>query len=100
MLRSGRDAPDIEHAVEHLGDGVLVRDLPGLHTQSSQRWRYALVLPDAQAVVSGVPRGRCPVRVSGNLLDQLASPSTRLFRVRGERSPALLVADGLRIDGA
>jgi hypothetical protein len=90
----------VDQAYAALGDGVIARELPGLHTQSSQRWRYALVLPDAQALVAGVPAGRCPVRISGNLLDHLAAPTTRLVRVSGELNPALVVVEGIRVDTA
>lgn len=98
LLVSERPQDDIASGLERLGDGAIVRELPGLHTQSAQRWTYALVVPDAQAVVGGVPGGRCAIRISGNLVEHLQSPSTRLSRVAGEANPALIVLDGVKIE--
>ena len=84
-------------ALALLGDGVMVRDLPGLHTQQARRGAYALVAPDAQAVVSGEARGRCAVRLAGGLLDHLSQPSTRLVRIPGDLSVGLLVLTGVEL---
>jgi hypothetical protein len=80
-----------------LGDGVIIRDLPGLHTQQPRQSRYALIAPDALVVVGGAAGGRCTVRVAGNLLDHLSQPSTRLFRIPGEPGVGLLVVAGVEI---
>jgi len=87
-------------ALALLGTGVVVRDLPGLHTQAPRRGSYALVAPDAQAVVGGVAGGRCSARLRGSILDHLAHPKTRLVAVPGQPSPGLLVVDGVAITPA
>jgi hypothetical protein len=84
-------------ALALLGDGVVVRDLPGLHTQPGRRSTYALVVPDAQVVVGGEARGRCAVRLAGGLLSHLSQPSTRLVRIPGDLSVGLLVLDSVEI---
>jgi predicted Zn-dependent protease len=97
VLQSTSPAIDVDAAVAELGAGVVVRDLPGLHTQQARRGSYALVTPDAQAVVAGSPGGRCSVRLAGNLVDHLAHPRTRLVRVPGELGVGLLVLSGVEL---
>jgi predicted Zn-dependent protease len=87
-------------ALALLGAGVVVRDLPGLHTQSPRRGSYALVVPDAQVVSAGAPGGRCAVRLMGNLLDHLRHPDTHLVAVPGHRTPGLLVTGNLSMTPA
>jgi predicted Zn-dependent protease len=84
-----------DEAVAMLGEGVVIRDLPGLHTQQVRRSRYALVAPDAQVVSQGTLGGRCAARVAGNLLDQLTQQTTRLIRATGELGVGLLVLTGV-----
>jgi len=91
---------DLDEALALLGNGVVVRDLPGLHTQGAQLWSYALVVPDAQTVRAGALGGRASVRLRGNLLAQLNAASTRLVRIPGELNPALLVVDDLGLESA
>jgi predicted Zn-dependent protease len=97
LLTSPQPPLGLSGALALLGDGVVVRDLPGLHTQHPRRSSYALVVPDAQAVVGGEAGGRCAVRLAGNLLDHLTRPSTRLVRIPGETGPGLLVLDGVEL---
>ena len=87
----------LNEALELLGDGVVIRDLPGLHTQPVRRAAYALVAPDGQAVVGGAARGRCAVRLAGRMLDHLTQPSTRLVRIPGELHAGLLVLSGVEL---
>ena len=100
ILSSSRESPDRSSLLNALGDGVIVADLPGLHTQGAHRWAYALVVPDAQVVRDGRIEGRAAVRLRGNLLEHLRSESTRLVRVPGETNPALLVIDGIAVEPA
>jgi hypothetical protein len=97
MLVSPDPALPLDEAVDALGDGVIIRDLPGLHTQQARRSRYALVVPDAQVVEAGRAGGRCAVRVAGNLLDHLTRPTTRLVTIDGELGPGLLVLTGAEL---
>lgn len=97
LLSSDRPALDLDEALALLGDGVLVRDLPGLHTQQPRRASYALVVPDAQVVVAGAAGGRCAVRLAGNLLGHLSQPSTRVVRIPGDLSVGLLVLSGVEL---
>ena len=87
----------LDAAVRLLGEGAIVRDLPGLHTQQARRSQYALIAPDAQVVRHGRAGGRCAVRVAGNLLDHLNRPTTRLVGVPGELGVGLLVLDGCHL---
>jgi predicted Zn-dependent protease len=86
-----------DEAVAMLGEGIVIRDLPGLHTQQARRARYALVAPDAQVVSQGTLGGRCAVRVAGNLLDHLSQQTTRLIRSPGELGAGLLVLTGAEL---
>jgi hypothetical protein len=88
---------ELDVALTLLRSGVIVRDLPGLHTQQSRRSRYALVVPDAQVVSDGVAGGQCAVRIAGNVLDHLTQPSTRLVRLSGELGVGLLVLTGVEV---
>jgi predicted Zn-dependent protease len=97
LLTSSAPVCALDEALVILGDGVMVRDLPGLHTQQARRSRYALVAPDAQVVQRGEPGGRCAVRVAGYLLDHLIQPSTRLVRLSGELGVGLLVLTGAEL---
>jgi len=97
FLASRTPSLSLEDALRELGDGVVARDLPGLHTQLPRRMRYAVIVPDAQAVANGVAGGRCRVRLAGNLLDHLSQPSTRLVHVPGEPGLGLLVQAGAEI---
>jgi predicted Zn-dependent protease len=97
LLTSALAAIGYAEALALLGDGVVVRDLPGLHTQQARRAAYALVAPDAQAVVSGEPGGRCAVRLAGSLLGHLTQPSTRLVRIPGDLETGLLVLSGVEL---
>jgi predicted Zn-dependent protease len=84
-------------ALEILGCGVVVRDLPGLHTQQARRSSYALVSPDAQAVEHGRAGGRCSVRLAGNVLLHLTEPSSHLVQIPGDPGIGLLVRTGVEI---
>lgn len=97
LLTSASADIGFDEALELLGDGVVVRDLPGLHTQQARRAAYALVAPDAQAVVVGEARGRCAVRLAGGLLGHLRQPSTALVRIPGDLSTGLLVLTGVEL---
>jgi hypothetical protein len=97
LLVSETPVIGLDAALDLLADGVVVYDLPGLHTQQARRSRYALVAPDAQAVAGGVLGGRCAVRVAGHLLDHLTQPTTRLVRMSGELGIGLLVLTGVEI---
>jgi predicted Zn-dependent protease len=97
LLTSHAEPLAYEVALSLLGSGVVVRDLPGLHTQSARRWSYAVVAPDAQVVEDGRAGGRCAVRVAGNLLDHVNRPSTRLVRMSGELGVGLLVLTGAEL---
>jgi len=97
LLESALPAVDWSEAVALLGAGVVVRDLPGLHTQPSRAARYALVTPDAQAVKAGVSGGRCAVRVAGSLIDHVSHPTSRLVRISGVTGCGLLVLDGVQL---
>jgi predicted Zn-dependent protease len=97
LLVSREPSVSLAEAAAMLGDGVVVRDLPGLHTQQPRRSRYALVVSDAQVVRNGVPGGRCAVRVAGSLLDHLSQPSTRLVRMSRELGVGLLVLTGVEL---
>jgi predicted Zn-dependent protease len=97
VLGSALPAIDADEALALLGEGVVVRDLPGLHTQPARRATYALVVPDAQAVVGGEGRGRCAVRLAGGLLDHLRQPSTRIVRIPGDPNVGLLVLTGVEL---
>lgn len=97
LLTSDLPALGYAEALALLGNGVVVRDLPGLHTQQVRRAAYALVAPDAQAVVSGEPGGRCAVRLAGSLLGHLTQPSTRLVRIPGDLETGLLVLSGVEL---
>jgi predicted Zn-dependent protease len=97
LLTSTLPEIGVEEALALLGDGVVVRDLPGLNTQQARRGVYALVVPDAQAVVGGEAGGRCAVRLAGGFLDHLSQPSTRLVRIPGDLSVGLLVLDGMEL---
>lgn len=97
LLHGSAPSLSVEAALVELGAGVVVRDVPGLHTQAVRRGAYALVVPDAQAVVGGAAAGRCAVRMRGNLLDHLRRPTTRLVAVPGALGPGLLVVDGLEL---
>jgi predicted Zn-dependent protease len=94
LLISHTPPIDLDAALALLDTGVVVRDLPGLHTQQPRRMRYAAVAPDAQVVMAGAMGGRCAVRLAGNLLDHLTQPSTRLVRISGELGVGLLVLTG------
>src|SRR5581483_1138874 len=100
LLDSDRDHLALADGMRTLGDGVVVRDLPGLHTQGAHRWRYSLVVPDAQVVRAGRPAGRASCRLRGNLLEHLTSSATRLLRAPDELNPALLVVDGVIVEPA
>jgi hypothetical protein len=97
VLTSTLPVLECDDARAALGDGVVVRDLPGLHTQQPRRSTYALVAPDAQAVVSGVAGGRCAVRLAGNLLSHLTQPSMRLVKVPGDPRAGLLVVGDVEL---
>jgi len=97
MLTSALPTIDYDEALTVLERGVVVRDLPGLHTQPARRAAYALVAPDAQAVAGGTGRGRCAVRLAGGLLDHLRQPSTRPVHVPGDPSVGLLVLTGVEL---
>ena len=97
LLTSSRPELSFDEALTLLGDGVVVRALPGLHTQQARRSSYALVAPDAQVVNGGEGGGRCAVRLAGKLLDHLSQPSTRLVRIPGSLSIGLLVLGGVEL---
>lgn len=97
LLVSQAPALERDAGLDLLEDGVVIYDLPGLHTQPARRSRYALVAPDAQAVSGGILGGRCAVRVAGHLLDHLGQPSTRLVRMSGELGVGLLVDTGVEL---
>lgn len=97
LLTSALPEIGYDESLALLGDGVVVRDLPGLHTQQARRSAYALVAPDAQAVVGGEARGRCAARLAGGLLAHLSQPSTRLVRIPGDLSVGLLVVNGVEL---
>ena len=97
LLTSAGPDLGLDEALALLGHGVVVRGLPGLHTQQARRATYALVAPDAQVVVDGEARGRCAVRLAGGLLDHLSQPSTRLVHIQGEIDVGLLVLDGVEL---
>jgi predicted Zn-dependent protease len=97
LLSSDLPMLDREEALVLLGDGVAVRNLPGLHTQQPHRASYALVAPDAQVVVNGQAGGRCAVRLAGNLLTHLTHPSTRLVRIPGDLGVGLLVLSDVEL---
>lgn len=97
LLASRSPLLELEAALARLGDGAIVRELPGLHTQSPRRMAYALVAPDAQAVVGGRAVGRCAVRVAGSLIEHLREPTTALVRLPGERGVGLLVLRGVAL---
>ena len=84
-------------ALEILGSGVVVRDLPGLHTQQARRSAYALVSPDAQVVERGRAGGRCSVRLAGNVLRHLTESSSHLVQMPGDPGTGLLVRTGVEI---
>jgi hypothetical protein len=96
-LESTHPSVTYAEALEILGTGVVVRDLPGLHTQQARRLAYALVSPDAQAVVNGRAGGRCSVRLAGSLLNHLTASSSRLVQIAGDPGPALLVRTGVEL---
>jgi predicted Zn-dependent protease len=97
LLVSQAPPLDLDAARALLQDGVVVYDLPGLHTQQARRSRYAVVVPEAQAVAGGVLGGRCAVRLAGNLMDHLTQPTTRLVRMSGELGIGLLVLPGVEL---
>ena len=96
-LTSALPALTYDEALALLGDGAVVRDLPGLHTQQARRAAYALVAPEAQVVVGGEALGRCAVRLAGGLLHHLSQPSTRLVRIPGDPTVGLLVLTGVEL---
>jgi predicted Zn-dependent protease len=91
LLTSDVSPLELSEALDVLDAGVVVRSLPGLHTQQPRRSAYALVAPDAQVVARGKASGRCAVRLAGNLLTQLRQPSPRLVRIPGVAGVGLLV---------
>jgi predicted Zn-dependent protease len=97
LLTSSLPTPGLPEALAQLDAGVIVRDLPGLHTQPSRRGAYSLVAPDAQAVVEGIAQGRCAVRLAGSLLGHLRQQSTRLVHVPGDPGVGLLVLMGVEL---
>lgn len=97
LLESTQPALDWDEALALLGAGIVVRGLPGLHTQPTRRASYALVIPDAQAVVGGVLGGRCAVRLAGSLIEHVSHPSSRLVRISGVTGCGLLVLDGVQL---
>jgi hypothetical protein len=97
LIESADPPLALDDALRLLGDGAIVRDLPGLHTQQPRRGAYALVAPDAQVVQNGAPGGRSAIRLAGTLLDHLTQPSTRLVRLPGELIPGLLVLSGVTL---
>ena len=100
LLGTVRPLVDLPAALMALDSGVVVRDLPGLHTQGSHRWTYALVVPDAQVVRAGHLAGRVSVRLRGNLLDQLNAEATCLVRLPGSPTPALLLTERVAVESA
>ena len=97
LLHTSQPALEWQAALEHLGTGVIVRDLPGLHTQPTRQASYALVTPDAQAINNGIAGGRCAVRLAGNLIDHVSHPSSRVVRISGVPGVGLLVVDGVQL---
>jgi predicted Zn-dependent protease len=98
-VRLGSALPTISYAeaLEILGSGVVVRDLPGLHTQQARRSAYALVSPDAQVVVNGRAGGRCSVRLAGSVQGHLTEPSSHLVQIPGDPGTGLLVCSGVEL---
>lgn len=97
LLESEEPVLGLDAALALLGDGVIVRDLPGLHTQPARRTMYALVAPDAQVVRGGAAGGHCAVRLAGNVVQQVSHRTTRLVRINGEAGTGLLVLDGVEL---
>ena len=97
VLTSALPTIGFDEALALLDRGVVVRDLPGLHTQPTRRAAYALVAPDTQAVVGGAAGGRCAVRLAGGFLDHLSQRSTRLVRIQGDPCVGLLVLTGVEL---
>ena len=97
LLESALPSLEWDEALALLGTGIVVRDLPGLHTQPTRRAAYALVTPDAQAVRNGLSGGRCAVRLAGSLADHVSHPSSRLVRISGVTGCGLLVLDGVQL---
>ncbi|MCC7366879.1 MAG: hypothetical protein IT306_00560 [Chloroflexi bacterium] len=100
LLECAAPALTWDQALQALGHGVVVRALPGLHTQAVRRASYALVTPDAEAVVGGAVVGRCAVRLAGSLIDHVSQASSRVVRVSGVLGPGLLVFDGVGVTPA
>jgi predicted Zn-dependent protease len=97
LLESTLPSLEWDQALALLGTGIVVRDVPGLHTQPTRRAAYALVTPDAQAVRNGLSGGRCAVRLAGSLTDHVSHPSSRLVRISGVTGCGLLVLDGVEL---
>jgi predicted Zn-dependent protease len=97
LLEGALPLLDWREALSELGTGVVVRDLPGLHTQPSRRGEYALVTPDAQVVIHGETGGRCAIRLAGSLIDHVSHPSSRLVRYSSAGDLGLLVMNGVQL---
>jgi predicted Zn-dependent protease len=98
-VRLGSALPTVSYAqaLEMLGSGVVVRDLPGLHTQQARRSAYARVAPDAPVVDRGQVGGRCSVRLAGSVLGHLTEPSSQVVQVPGDPGTGLLVRAGVEL---
>jgi predicted Zn-dependent protease len=97
LLLSTQPALNWDEALTLLDTGVVVRDLPGLHTQPTRRASYALMTPDAQVVKNGRTWGRCAVRLAGSLINHVSHPSSRVVRIPGVSEMGLLVLDGVQL---
>ena len=78
--------------------GVVVRDLPGLHTQQARRSRLRAGRSQTRRWSSAGRRaGAAPCGWPADCCDHLRQPSTRLVRIPGDLSVGLLVLTGVEL---
>jgi PmbA protein len=85
-----------DEAMGRAGDGALVLNVLGVHTQDRSSGDFSLAVPQALRFRNGRVTGRIRATLSGNLFDLLTDGELRFVRFEEDHTPGLLV--GCRID--
>lgn len=90
IVLEGPPVVTADAAFAEAGEGALVLNVLGVHTQDPASGDFSLAVPQALRVLRGALDGKIAGTISGNVFDLLRDPSAKLVTFPGEPAPGLL----------